>query len=106
MKRSEKWAKISKAKEILRLGETATIRRIKQAYRELAKVHHPDSTTLDEGVETVEMQELNDAYRTLLEHCENHPIPLEKEEGQLDDEDWWMDRFGNDPLWGRDKKEG
>ncbi len=103
MKKSNKWEKIAKAKGILSLGDTATINQIKQAYRELAKAHHPDTASPEEAASPIDMQELNDAYRVLLEYCENHAIPLERSNDVVDDEDWWMDRFGNDPLWGKRK---
>ena len=106
MKKKNKWEKLAKAKEALQLSETASINQIKHAYRALAKTHHPDRAESSDGGQAIEMETLNRAYRTLIKHCENHPIPLEKQEGQVDDEDWWMDRFGNDPLWGRGKKEG
>jgi hypothetical protein len=38
-------------------------------------------------------------------YCEQFRIPLVPSDGEsIDPEDWWMDRFGRDPLWG--KKEG
>ena len=49
-----------------------------------------------------QMRRLTEAYKTLMHHCENFLIPLEpgEESRELDGEDWWMDRFGQDPLWG------
>lgn len=105
MQKSDKWEKIAKARELLNLGDSCSINELKQAFRELAKVHHPDkATATEENTDSATMQDLNDAYRILLEYCEKYPISLVRgETSELDDEDWWMNRFGNDPLWGRKK---
>ena len=105
MKRNSKWKNIAKARKLLHLGDTATIKQIKQSYRDLAKRHHPDTASPEEDGRAVDMEELKAAYHQLLEHCENHPVPLEQSDDQVDDEDWWMDRFGHDPLWGKQRKD-
>lgn len=88
------------ARDLLGLGETASLNDIKKAYRLLCKQHHPDLA--DAGATAVAMTALNDAYRLLLDFCNSYPVPLPPEDLQpQSDEDWWMERFGNDPLWGK-----
>lgn len=105
-----KWKQIVAAKELLGLSAQATPQEIKQAYRRLSKKYHPDMKADGGGTpaENDQMRRLTEAYKTLMHHCENFLIPLEpgEEPGELDGEDWWMDRFGRDPLWGpgRDQK--
>lgn len=41
---------------------------------------------------------------SLLDHCSTLRCPLVPTEGagqSMAPEDWWFDRFGEDPLWGR-----
>jgi hypothetical protein len=42
------------------------------------------------------------AYKTILAYCDQYAYSFEKQEVEkyLSAEEWWMDRFGNDPLWG------
>lgn len=50
---------------LLGLHPSASVREIRQAYRELSKLYHPDTTTLPTGVATTKFQQLNEAYATL-----------------------------------------
>ena len=91
--------RIIAARDLLGLSERASINNIKQAYRRLVKQHHPD---LAGGEEATAMHALTDAYQLLLDVCNNYPVPLPPEDlVPQSDEDWWMERFGNDPLWGK-----
>ena len=95
--------RIAAARELLGLGDSATITEIKKAYRDKAKEYHPDTAEPDHP-EYIEMHQLTEAYETLLDHCQNFKIPLELSgDDPTDDEDWWMNRFGNDPVWGKKK---
>lgn len=100
----EKWQEIGSARRLLGLGEKATLREIKQAYRRLAKAHHPDTANAEQAEsERLAMHELTAACQALVAHCENYPVPLVQQQADepLDCEEWWMDRFGHDPLWGK-----
>lgn len=103
---TRKWQKILAAKALLGLTDQATLREIKAAYRRRAKEHHPD---LAQGAKDREsMQEINDAYAVLLDYCSTYRFPLlpSQDPAQpVDDEEWWLDRFGEDPLWGRKRQE-
>lgn len=51
------------------------------------------------------MRRLTRAYDVLLRHYNQFRIPLVPADGDiLEPEDWWMDRFGQDPLWGKKKR--
>ena len=46
------------------------------------------------------MHSLTEACQVLLEYGKKYKIPLVPGEDQpLEGEDWWMERFGDDPLW-------
>lgn len=102
---SAKWQQILAAKALLGLPDHATLKEIKAAYRKLCKEHHPDLAS--DTDQSVIMQEVNAAYAVLLDYCTGYRFPLTPpSEGSagLDPEDWWLDRFGEDPLWGRKRE--
>jgi DnaJ domain len=49
----------------LGLVPSASTQQIRRAYRELSKLYHPDTTTLDPAIATEKFQQLNEAYATL-----------------------------------------
>ncbi|MFA6498258.1 MAG: J domain-containing protein [Desulfurivibrionaceae bacterium] len=99
---NDEWKKIVAAKNLLGLPDQATLAEIKKSYRRLSKEHHPDLAHHREGPEgpKLEMHRLTEAYQILLEYGKKYKIPLVPGEDQpLEGEDWWMERFGDDPLW-------
>ena len=111
MNRKE-WQVIEQARDLLQLGERATLAEIKRAYRRQSKLHHPDTTRTDDDRGGERMYRLTAAYELLLRYCTEYRFPLKREEGDGEDldiydpEDWWQARFGQDPLWsgGRTRK--
>ena len=98
-KKKSRNERIIAARDLLGLSDRATLSEIKQAYRDKAHEHHPDIAD-PEREESIEMHLLNEAYHTLLDYCSSFSFPLEPDKKPpVDDEDWWMDRFGNDPIW-------
>ena len=93
-----KFEEIDEARKLLELGESATLKDIKSAFRRLPHYHHPDK---NDGVtkENEEMMKrLNRAYKLLLEYCENYKYGFRKEEvGRtytVDDEmNKWRDKY-------------
>lgn len=99
----EEWADIKAAADLLDLGEKATLAEIKKAYRRLSKKHHPDVRKNPKGkTGEIAMYNLTEAYQTLLQYCARYRFPLMPgDDEQLDAEDWWFERFGQDHLWGK-----
>ncbi|XHX80169.1 MAG: J domain-containing protein [Stenomitos frigidus ULC029] len=50
---------------LLGLHPSASVREIRQAYRELSKLYHPDTTVLATAIATNKFQQINEAYATL-----------------------------------------
>lgn len=50
---------------LLGLHPSASVRQIRQTYRELSKLYHPDTTTLPAAIAITKFQQLNEAYATL-----------------------------------------
>jgi len=98
------WKQIYLAKELLGLGDKATLAAIKQAFRRMCKIHHPDMKGVEQPDDAEIIRKLTDAYEILLKYCNQYQFPLIADEGvEVEPDDWWMDRFGQDPLWGKKK---
>jgi hypothetical protein len=101
-KKLDKRGQLRAARELLGLDKCASLEEIRLAYRRKAKAHHPDlGEARGEDEERIEMHRLTEAYQILTDYCFSYRIPLEPEAAPLDDQEWWMKRFGNDPLWGK-----
>jgi len=100
----KEWKAVEQARDILKLGDRATLGEIKRAYHRLSKEHHPDLAAGDPDKEEF-MYQVTSAYELLIGYCNEYRFPLAPDENSLyDAEDWWMDRFGQDPLWGKSRK--
>jgi hypothetical protein len=101
----KQWLAINNARKILRLGDKATRGEIKRAYHGLCKQYHPDTAGKQSPKDQEIIYKLTHAYELLIQYCDEFRFPLAPDENSIyDAEDWWMDRFGEDPLWGRTKK--
>ncbi len=103
----EQWARLAAARELLGLGERATLAEIKGAYRKLCKQHHPDLSAAGDDLHRRQdlMRRLTEAYQELIDYCSGFHFPLVPPAGEeVEPDDWWMDRFGDDPLWGPGRK--
>jgi len=70
-----KLEEIYKAKEILGLGEEATLQEIRKKYLKLVKKAHPDKNG-----EEAYTKELNWAYEVVKKYSDNYPISFRKED--------------------------
>jgi len=96
---------VKKAIKILELSDTATVSEIKDRFKKLIAVWHPDKCQ-EHTEKCKEMaQKVNRAYETLMRYCMNYQISFKKEDIERtlakDDETWWLTRFGDDPVWGK-----
>ena len=67
---------IDEARKLLGLADTATLKQIKQAYRQAAFRHHPDRGKEDEEM----MKRLNWAYKLLRQYCTDYSYPFKEED--------------------------
>ena len=63
---------IDEARRLLGLGEIATLKEIKSAYRRLAHRHHPDKHGSATEENDVMMKKLNRAYKLLMDYCTDY----------------------------------
>ncbi len=94
---------ISGARSLLNLGTEATMDEIKTSYRNLLMQWHPDvcGESRDQCKEMTE--KVVAAYRILVHYCSNYRFSFSKEAvmRHLSEEEWWFERFGHDPFWGK-----
>ena len=71
---------IEEARKLLGLGEAATLKEIRSAYRKLANRHHPDkhgsATEENENM----MRKLNRAYKLLMDYCTDYKYSFKEED--------------------------
>ena len=72
---------------------------------------HPDACKDHPELCKEMAQRINRAYEIVLSYCESYEYPFAEEELKREAADgsherWWQGRFGDDPLWGRTKKNG
>jgi DnaJ-class molecular chaperone len=97
-----KYQKILAARNVLELPETATLASIKSNYRQLLTKWHPDKNTDNPDLCHEMTQEIISAYNLIMEYCLNYQYSFSEEtvKRHHSPEEWWFERFGNDPLWG------
>ncbi len=100
----KEWQAIEKARELFKLGDKATLGEMKRAYHRMCKQYHPDKST-DNDPNGEIMYQLTEAYDLLMRYAEQYRFPLSPGVHDVyDAEEWWMDRFGEDPLWSQGKR--
>jgi DnaJ-class molecular chaperone len=90
---------IDEARRMLGLGEEATAKEIKNAYRKKAFAHHPDrhiDTDLTENTEI--MKKLNWAYKLLTKYCNDYKYAFKQDDvartyPQEDDFKKWHEKW-------------
>ena len=102
MRSKNKYRKITEARKILKLSECATMKQIKENYKKLIKEWHPDRSRENKEYCEEMAKKINEAYKAILTYCNNYKYSFSKEEVEkyLPIEEWWLKRFGDDPLWG------
>jgi len=95
------FSQINKARKLLGLLEEATLKEIKQAYREMAKKYHPDGYPESRREECKNiMIRINQAYKTLLDYINCYKISFKREEVERNDPEMGIKRFRDDWLGG------
>lgn len=78
------YKQIDKARKTLKLGETATIPDIKEAYRKLSVKYHPDKCKDKDKKKCEEnFKKINNANEILIEYCLNYKFSFKEEDTEL-----------------------
>jgi len=96
--------RVREAAEVLGIRDRASLNEIRSRYHERIKEWHPDVSQKDPAVSHEMALRLKEAYDLLVDYCMNHTFSFRIEDLAKDLEqspaDYWMDRFGDDPIWG------
>lgn len=98
-----KFEEISAARKTLELPETATLAEIKSNYRALLDKWHPDKCKKNKQ-ECEEMtRRIISAYQMVEKYCLHYQYSFSEQtvKRHRTPEEWWFERFGGDPLWGK-----
>ncbi|QSZ41549.1 DnaJ domain-containing protein [Sulfurimonas aquatica] len=86
-----------KAKSLLGLRETSSLKEIKNKYKLLMKKWHPDKHDGNQDKATQMSMQINDAYETVLAYCNAYEYPFDEEsikKATYSPTEWWNDKFG------------
>src|SRR4030043_13062 len=71
---------IDKARRLFGLQEFASLKEIKQAYREKAFLYHPDKSGNENAQGEEMMKSLNELYKLLMEYCSRYKYSFKEED--------------------------
>ena len=96
---------LMQALDILEIPEKASIADIKKIYKSLLFKWHPDRCKENKDICNEKTRRIHEAYKIIQMYCENYPISFSREDINKHQPKetafrLWMDRFGNDPIWG------
>lgn len=96
-----KYQEITEARKMLGLPEKATMEMIKSNYRRLLSKWHPDKCREDPEKCREMTRKIVSAYETIMEYCNNYQYDFSEEtvKSHRSPDQWWIETFGNDPLW-------
>ncbi|MDF1877164.1 J domain-containing protein [Sulfurimonas sp. SAG-AH-194-L11] len=86
-----------KAKTLLGLRETSSLKEIKNKYKLLMKKWHPDKHSQNQTQATKMSMQINDAYEIVLDYCNNYEYPFDEDsikKRTFSPSEWWHDKFG------------
>jgi len=106
MEYKTKYEQIGVARKTLELSKFATMGEIKAHYKARISKWHPDVCREEKDVCEKMAKKINDAYRCIMEYCAQYQYSFSEEtvKRHRSPEQWWAERFGDDPLWGNGAK--
>ncbi len=86
-----------KAKSLLGLREKASLKEIKNKYKNLMKKWHPDKHKDNYEKATKMSMQINEAYQIVLDYCNSYEYPFDEEnlkKATFSPSEWWHNKFG------------
>jgi len=94
MKKSIEFDDIEKAKNILSIGNSASMKTLRSNYIDLVKSNHPDKfPESDKEKYDEKIKEINNAYKLLMDYCENYEVSFKIEDFMKTKQDSKFDEF-------------
>lgn len=103
MKKLISFKEIDKARKILELGKTSSMKEIKDKYRELSLKYHPDKHGKNKEKYEEKIKEINSSYEILKKYCVKYPISFEAgKAGEVEDGEYMEQHYKRfyDSWWG------
>ena len=75
---------------------------IKKRYRELCRKWHPDTSDEPKEICEEKLSRINESYRIVMQYLRTYRYSFDDKDMKKfsNTDEWWFDRFGDDPLWG------
>ena len=70
---------INEARKLLNLDEAATMKELKNSYRKLSNLYHPDKNKSPSTENDEKMKKLNWAYKILLDYCSDYKYSFKED---------------------------
>jgi hypothetical protein len=95
---------IPEAAEVLGITGRASLNGIHLRFHELVKEWHPDVSQHDPHLSHITFIRIKEAYDLLVEYGMNYELSFQaqdiRQSNDYDYREFWMSRFGDDPIWG------
>jgi DnaJ-class molecular chaperone len=95
---------IPEAAEVLGITGRVSLKGIHLRFHELVKEWHPDVSQHDSHLSHITFIRIKEAYDILVEYGMNYELSFQaediRENNDYDSQEFWMSRFGDDPIWG------
>jgi len=95
---------IPEAAEVLGITGGSSLKGIHLRFRELVKEWHPDVSQHDSLLSHITFIRIKEAYDLLVEYGMNYELSFQAEDIRestgYDSREFWISRFGDDPIWG------
>ena len=92
------------AAELLGIRERASLNDIRRHYYEQMKEWHPDVSRKDSALSHEMTIRLKEAYDLLVSYGMNYSFSFRmedlKKDREISSDEYWTERFGDDPIWG------
>lgn len=97
-----KYQRITQARKLLELPERASMEDIRNSYRGLIRLWHPDTSKESKEKCTEMTARIIASYDMIINYCSHYKFSFSQEEVRFhfSEEEWWQERFGDDPVWG------
>lgn len=97
--------RITEAREILGIGENATMEEIKNSFHKKILSWHPDKCHLPPDECREKSSSIIDAYKTIMDYCSHYRFSFKRDEVEAHApyEELWFKLYGHDPMWGPPK---
>lgn len=95
---------VPEAADVFGITGKSSLNGIHARFRELAKEWHPDVSQHDPDRSHSTFIRIKEAYNILVDYGMNYELsflPADLRQGtDYDSREFWMSRFGDDPIWG------